>query len=116
MEEYLAMCSEAGPLFKQTHGRSTQGRNVPRRNYRDILQLMRQEAEIEERDEEILALQVRLAEKQAELDKITNTLGWRLMSHYGRFKYRFLLPAYRLFRSDASRKETTRSKTDLSCH
>jgi hypothetical protein len=112
VEEYLAMCSEAGPLFKQTHGRSTQGRSVPRRNYRDILRLMRQEAEIEEKDEEILALQVRLAQKQAELDKVTNTLGWRLLSHYGRFKYRFLLPAHRLFRSDASRQETTRSKTE----
>ena len=137
VEEYLAMCSEAGPLFKQTHVRSTQGRNVPRRNYRDILRLIRLEAEIEERDlllrtresdlaslkarletevveseEEILALQVRLSEKQAELDKITNTLGWRLLRHYGRFKYRFLLPAYRLFRSDASRQEMTRSKTE----
>jgi hypothetical protein len=137
VEQYLAMCSEAGPLFNQTQARLTQDRNVPRRDYRDILRLIRLEAEIEERElllgtreselaslksrletevvesqEIILALQLRLTEKQAELDKITNTLGWRLLRHYGRFKYRFLLPAYRLFRSDASLQEMTRSKTE----
>lgn len=136
VEQYLAMCSEAGPIFKQTQVRLTQGRNVPRRDYRDILRLIRLEAEIEESDlllrtreselallksrletevvesQEILALKLRLTEKQAELDKITNTLGWRLLRHYGRFKYRFLLPAYRLFRSDASRQKMTRSKTE----
>jgi hypothetical protein len=62
-----------------------------------------------ESEEEILALQAR---QQAELDKITNTLGWRLLRHYGRFKYRFLLPAYRLFRFDAARKEMTGPKTE----
>jgi hypothetical protein len=127
LEEYLAMCSQAGPVFKQSQVRVTQDTNVPRRSYRDILRLTRLEAEIEEKDlllrrreselealhveseEEILALQAR---QQAELDKITNTLGWRLLRHYGRFKYRFLLPAYRLFRFDGARKEMTGPKTE----
>jgi hypothetical protein len=51
---------------------------------------------------EVAALEARLNEKQAELEKINNTLGWRLLSRYGKFKYRFLLPAYRLFRSGSS--------------
>jgi hypothetical protein len=138
-EAYLAMCSEAGPVFKQTQVRLTQGRNVSRSDYRDILRLIRLEAEVAEykarvaeskeeilalhvrltekqaevgeSKEEILALHVRLTEKQAELDKITNTLGWRLLRHYGRFKYRFLLPAYRFFRLAASRQEANISMT-----
>lgn len=36
-----------------------------------------------------------LAEKEAELEKITNSIGWRVLSRYGRVKYRFLLPIYR---------------------
>jgi glycosyl transferase family 4 len=46
-----------------------------------------------------------LATKSAALARMTNTLGWRLLSRYGKIKYRFLLPAYkqlrRLFRSKA---------------
>lgn len=112
VEQYLAMCSEAGPLFNQTQVRLKRVRNETRRDYRDILRLIRLEAEVAESKEEILAVQARLTETQAELDKITNTLGWRLLRHYGHFKYRFLLPAYRLFRSDASLQEMTRSKTE----
>ena len=124
------MCSQAGSLFKQPQVRLTQGRNVPRRNYRDTLQLIRLEAEIDERDlllrrresdlvslkarleTEVVKSEERLREKQAELDKITNTLGWRLLRHYGRLKYRFLLPAYRLLRSGGSRQEMPRSKPE----
>lgn len=36
-----------------------------------------------------------LAAKEAELAKITNTLGWRWLTRYGRIKYRYLLPVYR---------------------
>ena len=115
VEKYLAMCSEAGPLFKQTQVGLTQGRNVRRRDYRDVLRLIRLEAEIERlthaRKSELASLNAQLTEKQAELDKITNTLGWRLLRHYGRFKYRFMLPAYRFFRSAASRQKTNRSMT-----
>jgi O-antigen biosynthesis protein len=72
----------------------------------------RLEAEGEEFDRRIaqkdaqLALNVRelqkrtsqLEEKEQQLQKITSTRGWRLLSHYGRIKHRFLLPAYRALR------------------
>jgi len=53
-------------------------------------------------EREIQALQTRVTEKQAELDKITNTLGWRLLSCYGRITYKLLIPAYRFFRPNTS--------------
>lgn len=37
-----------------------------------------------------------LAAKETELNRITNTLGWRILSLYGRIKYPYLLPLYRL--------------------
>jgi hypothetical protein len=36
-----------------------------------------------------------LSAKEAQLMRITNSLGWRLLSRYGRIKYRYLLPVYR---------------------
>lgn len=39
----------------------------------------------------------RLAAKTEKLDHITRSLGWRLLSRYGRIKYRYLMPVYRLF-------------------
>lgn len=36
-----------------------------------------------------------LAEKENQLERITNSLGWRLLSLYGPIKYRVLLPAHR---------------------
>jgi len=62
-----------------------------------------------EREETILATEVRLeeekerltlelAKKDAQLGLIASSLGWRLLSHYGPFKYRYLLPIYRLLR------------------
>ena len=42
---------------------------------------------------ELTATQAVLAEKDAQLQRILNTLGWRLLSTYGRFKYGVLLPA-----------------------
>jgi hypothetical protein len=41
------------------------------------------------------ALTRELADKQEQLNRITGTLGWRLLSFYGPIKYRFVLPAYR---------------------
>jgi hypothetical protein len=39
-----------------------------------------------------------LALREAELGNIKQTLGWRLLSHYGPLKYRFLIPAYKQLR------------------
>jgi GT2 family glycosyltransferase len=36
-----------------------------------------------------------LGETQLELEKIKRSFGWRLLSRYGRIKYRYLLPLYR---------------------
>ena len=41
-------------------------------------------------------LSAALSAKETELTRITSSLGWRLLSHYGRLKYRYLLPAYRI--------------------
>src|SRR5204863_5774299 len=67
---------------------------------------------IKARDEAIKSLKHELAElitsnyvvsaelstKAAELDRITRSLGWRVLNRYGFFKYRYLLHIYRLFR------------------
>ncbi|MGH9425699.1 MAG: class I SAM-dependent methyltransferase, partial [Terriglobia bacterium] len=49
-----------------------------------------------EKDQEILALTSQAAQTGERLNAITSSLGWRLLSRYGRIKYRFLLPVYRL--------------------
>jgi Glycosyltransferase Family 4 len=58
---------------------------------------------ISESRKQALELTGEVAIRNAELSKITRTLGWRLLSRYGKIKYRFLLPAYeqlqRMFRS-----------------
>jgi len=54
------------------------------------------------------ALAGRLAETEAELGKIVNSIGWRILSRYGRVKYRYLLPVYRalgLMRAQAESPE-----------
>jgi len=60
-------------------------------------------SQLEEKDREIQALLAKvqalgdlLAEREAELSRITRSLGWRLLGRYGRIKYRYLLPIYRL--------------------
>ncbi len=42
--------------------------------------------------------------KGADLAKIANSLGWRLLSRYGKIKHRFLLPAYRYLQRLLRRK------------
>ena len=55
----------------------------------------RLEEQASESRKKALELAAELAIKSADLAKITNTLGWRLLSRYGKIKYRFLLPAYK---------------------
>jgi hypothetical protein len=42
---------------------------------------------------ELTATRAVLAEKEAQLQRMLNSVGWRLLSRYGRFKYGVLLPA-----------------------
>lgn len=51
---------------------------------------------IAEKDQEILGLACQAAQRDERLNAITSSLGWRFLSHYGRIKYRYLLPIYRL--------------------
>jgi len=49
-----------------------------------------------EAEQKVLSLTSELAAKDSELRNVSNSLAWRLMSRYGRFKYRYLLPIYRV--------------------
>jgi len=44
---------------------------------------------------EVKEVSTRLAERETQLERMTNSLGWRLLSYYGPIKYRFVLPAYK---------------------
>ena len=47
--------------------------------------------------DELHNLTTRLAQQDEQLKKIKSSMGWRVLSSYGRVKYRYLLPIYRLF-------------------
>jgi hypothetical protein len=51
---------------------------------------------LEEKEEEERSLAAQLADREQQLSKITSSLGWRILSRYGRIKYRYLLPLYRM--------------------
>ncbi len=56
-------------------------------------------AQVVEKEQTIEALETlsaQVAAKDAELQRITGTLGWRILGVYGKIKYRYLLPVYRL--------------------
>lgn len=54
------------------------------------------QAVLAESDENRRLLLAQLSAKACEVDQITRSLGWRLLSRYGRLKYRYLLPVYRM--------------------
>lgn len=58
--------------------------------------VMSLQAEMGESARQNSALAATLAVKADELDKINRSPGGRLLNRFGRFKYRYLLPAYRL--------------------
>jgi GT2 family glycosyltransferase len=62
------------------------------------------------RDEAILILQG----KAEELDKINHSPGGRLLNRYGRFKYRYLLPTYRLLGLPPYDRSTNNNKQVVS--
>lgn len=56
------------------------------------------ESQAADRERSLRVLFARLADNQAQLMRINNSLGWRLFSIYGRrIKYPYLLPIYRLY-------------------
>lgn len=56
------------------------------------------DAQSVDKDLEIRTLSAELGEKNEQLRRITSSLGWRLLSRYGRIKHRYLLPIYRLLK------------------
>jgi len=59
--------------------------------------------QLSENQNKVTALTAQLAEKEAELDKIKGTMGWRLLRQYGKIKYPYLMPIYRLLNLFSSR-------------
>jgi Methyltransferase domain len=53
-------------------------------------------AQLEHSEQSIRQLSVQVTAEQAEREKMIRTLGWRLLSSYGKLKYPYLLPVYRL--------------------
>ncbi len=51
---------------------------------------------IAEKEQELLALSRQTSQMDERLNTITSSFGWRLLSRYGRIKYRYLLPVYRM--------------------
>jgi len=73
--------------------------------------------QLAEKDETIQTLKGELTaqrlDAETQLKRITNTLGWRLLSRYGRIKYKYLLPIYRLFgQVSAEPSETPREHSE----
>ena len=54
--------------------------------------------ELDESRDKIMALTAQVTARDAELGDIGNTLGWCLLKLYGKLKYPYLLPLYRLLR------------------
>jgi polysaccharide pyruvyl transferase CsaB len=51
-------------------------------------------------------LATRTANVEGELERIQNTLGWRFLNRYGRIKYKYLLPLYRMLNLPANANPT----------
>ena len=62
----------------------------------EVITLLRNEIAESERNNSLLS--AGLTAKGEELEQITRSVGWRVLTRYGRLKYRFLLPVYRLLR------------------
>src|SRR5262249_46140703 len=60
-----------------------------------------------------LSLQRELLVRTADLERIKRSFAWRLLSRYGRIKYRYLLPIYRLLRLLPPEPEQSASSNGL---
>jgi len=50
--------------------------------------------QLAKKEQEVQTLFAELATRNAQLERITNSLGWRMLRLYGPIKYRFVLPVY----------------------
>ena len=67
-------------------------------------------AKLSDKDRKVSSLSAQLAQSERELERVTGTLGWRLLSSYGRIKHRYLLPVYRLLRLAPFRRGSSTKK------
>jgi hypothetical protein len=67
---------------------------------------------LELRSRELEALSTCVAERDTQINRMTGSLGWRLLSYYGQIKYRYLLPVYRLFERGPGEKVERKSMPD----
>lgn len=93
--------AESGRKWKQEQLREALTAALSERE--KTIQSLLKEREMSERERDTFLAQLSLKEtelsfKETELKRIKNTLGWRVLSLYGRIKYPYLLPIYRLFR------------------
>lgn len=108
--EISALYSRVKDLFVQLQGKTL----VAEEKERNIKSLL---AELEVADEdrkknraelERLSAKVdQLSVKESQLNNILNSRAWRWVSRYGRFKNRYLAPAYRLLRHPAANGRVT---------
>jgi GT2 family glycosyltransferase/glycosyltransferase involved in cell wall biosynthesis/RES domain-containing protein len=71
-------------------------------------------AQVANQQQALRTLSAQVAAKEAELKSVTGTLAWRLLRLYGKIKYRYLLPVYRLL--DLMPREPTVSEEQNGRH
>lgn len=74
--------------------------------------LQRLESHAKESEEKIRVVSAQLVDTETQLKRITNTLGWRVLSRYGRVKYKYVLPALRLFGRSRAEQNKARPAHD----
>jgi hypothetical protein len=63
---------------------------------RSRLEQIENDNRLEQLSNQLAINEAQLVAAEAELKRISNTLGWRLLSRYGQIKYKYLLPLYRI--------------------
>jgi hypothetical protein len=89
-EETICLCNEEIERLRASLLDSELGR-LEIANNQASLELL-----IEEKEQARQAVSARLAATESSLASMTNSLAWRLVSRYGKIKYRYLLPVYRI--------------------
>jgi hypothetical protein len=62
----------------------------------------------EHKDNTISELEAQVMERETRLNRITNSLGWRLLSYYGRLKHGYVIPLFKFVASGSSRPQVTK--------
>ena len=87
--------AQLADLHESLRMQSVESENVVRARDEAIALLQNEAAELGEKNR---LLSAQLSSKIRELEQITGSLGWQLLNRYGRLKYRYFLPVYRMLR------------------